>query len=499
MSISKQTQQAVNRFTQSLFRDKQKTGKAVFVSGFFRVLHPGHVRLLRFAKELGDVLVVGVYRCDGDEGQIQDDVRLKLVEALEWVDHAFLLEKSALQDVLTEIQPNFVVKGKEHELKDNREQKVVDSYGGKIIFSSGETSVSSYELEQESLKYRTQITKPMDFLQRHHFQIADLKSTLDSFASLKVCVIGDTIVDEYIQCEPLGMSQEDPTLVVRPIESERFIGGAAIVAAHMKSLGAGQVSLYSVLGGDEPADFVREICAKTGVTPEFIVDESRPTTLKQRYRSRNKTLLRVNQLRQHKISQQLQNSLYRELVKVLESSDLLVFSDFSYGVLPQRLVRKITDFCKKRDIMMVADSQCSSQTGDITRFTDTKFISPTEHEARVSLKNNDDGLVVLAEKLRQKAQAEHTIITLAEEGLLIQASEPGSDSCKTDRLPAFNPCAKDNAGAGDCLLAVASMAMAKGASIWQSAYLGSIAAACQVSRIGNTPLSIANIYSELNT
>jgi len=234
-----------------------------------------------------------------------------------------------------------------------------------------------------------------------------------------------------------------------------------------------------------------------GIDSYFVIDDSRPTTLKQRFRSKNKTLLRVNHLRQHHISQKMQNELFIRLVKDLNDSDLLIFSDFSYGMLPQNLVNRISAHCRSNEIMMVADSQCSSQTGDITRFTDTTFISPTEFEARVSLKNNDDGLVILAEKLRQKARAKHAIVTLAEDGLLIQASQDGSDMAVTDRLPAFNQQAKDNAGAGDCFMAVAAMAMALGASVWQGAYLGSIAAACQVSRIGNLPLAVENIYAEL--
>ena len=68
--------------------------------------------------------------------------------------------------------------------------------------------------------------------------------------------MGDVIADEYISCDPLGMSEEDPTIVVTPISSKTFIGGAAIVAAHAASLGA-QVQFFSVVGDDQTATFCR--------------------------------------------------------------------------------------------------------------------------------------------------------------------------------------------------------------------------------------------------
>jgi bifunctional ADP-heptose synthase (sugar kinase/adenylyltransferase) len=83
------------------------------------------------------------------------------------------------------------------------------------------------------------------------------------------------------------------------------------------------------------------------------------------------------------------------------------------------------------------------------------------------------------------------------EGLLAHAATAGKDEWLTDRLPAFNRAPKDSAGAGDSLLISCSLAMAVGADIWQSLYLGSIAAACQVSRVGNIPLSPEDLALEL--
>ena len=146
---------------------------------------------------------------------------------------------------------------------------------------------------------------------------------------------------------------------------------------------------------------------------------------------------------------------------------------------------------------MVADSQSSSQTGDISRFKDMMLLTPTEREARFAVSDFNSGLVVLAEKLRTKSRAKNIILTLGSEGLLAHAAQINNDEWMTDRLPALNTAPKDPAGAGDSLLTCSSMAMAVGADIWQSLYLGSVAAACQVGRVGNVPLSPSDIEIEL--
>lgn len=471
--------------------------RVVFVSGYFRILHPGHLRLLKFAKGLGDYLVIGVMCCQEESQQIDNDTRLKLIQALDFVDEAFLITES-IENAVQSLKPAIVVKGKEHEFRDNPEKAILDTYNGKLIFSSGETYFSPGELAQDNIRPLSNYLSALDYLQRHHFTFDDLKSQLASFSKLKVCVIGDTIIDEYIQCDAVGMSQEDPTIVVTPQNTERFLGGAAIVAAHLKSLGAAKVSLFSVLGEDEAGTFAKKKCLEYGVDQKFVIDDSRPTTLKQRFRSKNKTLLRVNHFRQHQISQDLQKELCNKTLSALNDADLVIFSDFSYGALPQPLVNKISKVAKEKEIMMVADSQCSSQTGDITRFQGATFVSPTEHEARVSLKNNEDGLVILAEKLRQRTKAKHVFITMAEQGVLIHPADPENKEFTTDQLPALNLSARDSAGAGDCFMAMTAMSMAVGARVWEAAYLGSLAAAIQVSRVGNLPLHTQNILAELN-
>ena len=146
---------------------------------------------------------------------------------------------------------------------------------------------------------------------------------------------------------------------------------------------------------------------------------------------------------------------------------------------------------------MVADSQSSSQVGDVSRFKDVSLLTPTEREARLALGNFDDGLVVLAQNLQEKSNADNIIITMGAEGLLVHAGNPEKTEWKTDNINSLNQSPKDTAGAGDCLLACTGLAIASGASIWISIYLGSLAAACQVGRVGNSPLTSAELREQI--
>lgn len=471
--------------------------RVIFVSGNFNIIHPGHLRLFRFARESGDFLVVGLLDAKSEGALMPENLRLEGIQSINWVDHCFILH-DAPAVFIEELKPTFVVKGKEHEDRYNPERVAVEKYGGKILFGSGDVSFSSIDLmrrEWRDLNLST-IKKPLDFLTRHNFNTLDLLPIMDRMSKLRVCVIGDLIVDEYITCDPLGMSQEDPTIVVMPVSWDKFIGGAGIVAAHARGLGA-QVRFFSVLGKDETADYALESMASYGVVTNVYKDESRPTSLKQRYRAGQKTLLRVSHLRQHAITSEIKNQILKDVKDILDNIDLLIFADFNYGCLPQPLVNDIVAECSNRGIMMVADSQSSSQMGDISRFTDMTLVTPTEREVRLALQDFDSGLVVLAEKLRKKSRVKNVVITLGAEGILIHAETSQENKWLTDRLPAMNTAPKDVAGAGDSLAICTSMALAVGADIWQSLYLGSLAAACQVGRLGNIPLTPEELRAEI--
>jgi rfaE bifunctional protein kinase chain/domain len=473
--------------------------KTVFVSGRFNVLHPGHVRLLQFARECGDRLVVGVEpdSLAGHDAHVPEQLRLEGVRSCSYVDEAFVLTGSVV-DAIRQIRPAIVVKGREHEHRHNDEKAAVESYGGKLLFSSGEVVFTSRDLIRREFSSSSARNwgVPAAFMARHGISTERLRELLRQFSELRVLVIGDLIIDEYISCDPLGMSQEDPTLVVKPVDSKRFVGGAGIVAAHAAGLGANS-TLLSVVGADDEAKFAQEVLKQAKVGARFLEDNTRPTTLKTRYRCQGKTLLRVSRLHQASVAAELAEQLVRDAHSMRPRTDLVIFSDFNYGVLPQEVVDPITVVFRESGATLCADSQSSSQVGDVSRFRGMDLLTPTEREARLSLRNPDDGLAVLGESLRVRAQAKNVLLKLGAAGALVCPAVGPKQPWPPDQVEALNHAPRDVAGAGDSMLVAAAMALAVGSDIWEAVCLGAIAAGIQVGRVGNTPIVQEEMLSVL--
>ena len=474
--------------------------KKVFVSGNFNILHPGHLRLLKFAKKSGSELLVGVIsdKLAGADAIFNEIIRLDALKSNIWVDKCFILDEPIV-DYLKKNKPDIVVKGKEHENLVNVEKNLLDSYGGKLIFSSGDVSFSSMELLNNEFR-ATKNNKSLygsKYFKRHNIDRTNLIPVITKFSKLNVLVVGDLIIDDYIDCEPLGMSQEDPTLVVNPISKKRFIGGAGIVALHASGMGA-NVSFLSITGNDEAFKFAKIKFRENKIKTDLIIDTTRPTTIKKRYRAKLKTLLRVSELRQENISKDLQDILLEKFRNNLKERDLIIFSDFNYGCLPDDLIAKMTSLAKKLNIKMAADCQSSSQIGDIGRYNGMELITPTEREARLSLKNKSDSIYVLAEKLSELIDPKHLLLKMGAEGCLVftntrKKGDPGN----RDQLMAYSNNIVDVAGAGDSMLAITALSLACKVPIWESAYLGSLAAGIQINQVGNIPITKDQILEVL--
>ena len=446
--------------------------KTCFISGKFNVLHPGHLRLFRHAKEIADRLVVGVYvNSFGGEGEIlvPEKERLEGVRANVWVDEVFLVDD--LEESIRNLKPEIVLKGKEHERNFNLEKQVVEQVGGVLKFAGGDTRLSASTLIKAEQNSETGVGhQGRDFLKRHDCNSLRLGEFIQSFEGQRVLVVGDLIVDQYVDCHPLGMSAEDPTVVVSPFAERTFLGGAGIIAAHAAKL-SGEAKLLSVCGNDAVGQQVTRDLEAAGVNTVLCVDSDRPTTLKTRYRASGKTLLRVNDLRDHQIDGGTAEKLFEAAKNHLSETDVLIFADFSYGVLSDELIDEILNVAKGRDLIVAADSQSSSQIGDISRFKNVTLLSPTEREARLAVRDNKSGLIGISEKLRDVTNAKYIPITLASDGVFLHRPEAIGGEWTDDQVPALNLNPVDVSGAGDAFLVSTALALAVGADIWSSIFL----------------------------
>ncbi|MDC3204492.1 PfkB family carbohydrate kinase [Pelagibacteraceae bacterium] len=475
-----------------------KKKKKILITGVFNVLHPGHLQLFRFAKRYADDLYVGVLSDKYSNQKIYLDEKLRL-EALRnntLVTKSFIIN-SDIKKLINKLRPEYVAKGKEFEDRFNPEKEALEKYGGKIIFNSGVSILSGSDLVKKEMESAGKnVIFPNDYLLRHNINNLGIKKILNKFSKLNICIFGDLIVDEYIASQPLGMSREDPTIVVSPISKKKFIGGSGIVACHAANLNA-NVNYLTVSGDDEQRDFAIKNLNKFKVKHFIPIDKTRPTTFKQRYRVKQKTLFKVSDLGFHSVDEKIIKKVKRKLNSIISKSsiDLIIFSDFNYGFLTTDLINYITGIAREKKIKIIADCQTSSQYGNILKYNFTNLITPTETEARVSLHDYESGIVDLIHKMQKESKFENVFLKLGNDGFIVQNNN--ENTFHTDKIEALNYNPVDAAGAGDSLLTFAGMAIASGASIWEAAYLGALAASVQVSRLGNVPISKDDILKNL--
>ena len=346
--------------------------KIALVYGNFNILHPGHLRLLKFAKESSDYLIVAVNsdKFNKEINLLDEETRLESIKGTNYVDESFLLDEDILEYIKRR-KPDILVKGKEFENRYNPEEEILKSYGGKILFSSGEIGFSSLNLLKDFDTSFLNLSHDNSFIKRHKIEESKLVDYINKFSNLNVLVIGDTIIDEYITCEAIGMSQEDPTIVVTPISNKKFIGGAAIVASHAKTLGA-NVSYISVLGDDENFEFTQNYLTSLRIDTYLLKDETRPTTLKQRFRAQNKTLLRVNHLKQHNISKDLEEKIVAYIVGNTKKLNEIIEEEKSFKITAPEPI-EINDLVLKANTVYRLNVLFHASSGDVSQVGTTTF------------------------------------------------------------------------------------------------------------------------------
>jgi rfaE bifunctional protein kinase chain/domain len=471
-------------------RNRRKIVKTCLVTGKFKVLHTGHLRLFHAASDVADRLVVAI---DGS-GVEQDELSLRrqLINNLGLVDET-IVYNGDVAELIGSLKPEIVLKGHEFSRQENPEEKALAEYGGKLLFSSG-TSLNDHLVLSNS---SATIRHSLDFLSRRNVTSKQLTETLDQFSDLRVVVIGDLIIDRYHQCRALGMSQEYPNIVLSPIDSQTYLGGAAVVASHCKNLGA-NTTLISAIGSDSAGEWALAELESLGVAFLPIREDTRQTTLKERFKVGNQMMMRLNHFTNDLLAISTEQQVINHLDSLTRDSDLIIFSDFSYGLLSKDLAKTLVSQAKAAGLLCVADSQSSSQIGNLSKFAGCDLITPTEREARLETKDETSGLVVLAERLRSSIGVKNVLLKLGEAGLFIHGVDKDTlDFIENDQVPALNPSPIETSGAGDSLLAAASLSLATGSDLYTSAYLGSLAAAIHVSQDGNVPIQKSHILQHI--
>ena len=492
------------------FRDAARSAgrTVVHCHGCFDVVHPGHIHHLQHARSLGDVLIVSV-SSDAHVNKgvnrplIPDDLRASSLAALECVDVVYLNGYPTAVELLEQLQPDVYVKGREYETNaDPRflaERDAVTRHGGSVVFSSGDVVYSSTALIgslTDTGAFNSE--KISRFKHENALSGQSTESVLRNCRGLKTLVIGDFILDRYHFCEATGVAGEGPMMALRTLGSRDFDGGAAIIARHAAALGA-DVTLVTALAKDTESQQAQLRLAAEGVGTIFS-DYRRQIVTKHRYLVDGQKMIKIDDgvaaSPDHRREQQLAN----QILDAAKDAACVIFADFGYGLITPGLLDRVMP--QLRATVPIVTADVSGKQANLLRFRGVDLLCPTEREMRETLSDFSSGIGAVVSELLRTTDVKNALITLGKQGLVActwanQSWEDSNGRLRTDYLPALAASAADPLGAGDALLAAASLALAAGASLQQAAFIGSLAAAVEIGQIGNVPVSADAVLDAL--
>ena len=476
--------------------------KIIMCHGVFDVVHPGHIRHFMYAKNKAQLLLVSLTSDKFiNKGNYRPHVPEKLrafnLAALDIVDYVLIdYNENPIKNIKL-IKPDYFAKGFEYNnLKTNpkteKEYQTLNSYGGKIIFTPGDVVYSSTKIIDQKLP-NISYEKLMTLMDSENINFDDLRKTLKKIPKIKVHVVGDTIVDSYTSTIPIGGPVKYPHLSVLNVGKQNFIGGASIVAAHLASAGS-KVFFTSVVGQDTLSKFVRKNLRKYNVHCNLIIDKSRPTTNKNTIIASKQKILKLDTLDNTPISKEIFNEIEKKISKT--KSDAVIFSDFRHGIFNKETINAYKKKIPKK-VFKVADSQVASRWGNILDFKNFDLITPNEKEARFSLGDQDTSIRPLATELFNKSNCKLLILKLGSKGTITYRKK---DWKKVDSFYSIDSLVSnlvDPVGAGDALIAYATLSMVATKNHAISSILGSIAASIACEKEGNIPIKISEILDKI--
>ena len=477
--------------------------KVIMCHGVFDVVHPGHLRHLLYAKSKADILVASITAdMHISKGQyrphVPQELRALNLAAFEMIDYVVIDRNPTPLANLALLQPDFFAKGYEYTSnglppKTQEELNVLRTYGGEIIFTPGDVVYSSSRLIDLAPPAIRQ-EKLLTFMDGQGLTFDALRAALNGLSRFRVHVVGDTIVDSLTQTAMLGGQTKTPTMSVLYERRDDYIGGAAIVAEHLRAAGA-QVVFSTVLGNDAYKDFVLEGLKQREVDCRAIIDATRPTTNKNAIVAGGYRLIKLDTLDNRSISDDIVEKLAATIQDV--RCDAVVFSDFRHGIFNRRTIPRLIKAIPS-GVFKVADSQVASRWGNITDFKDFDLITPNEREARFALGDQDSGIRPLASSLYDAARCKTLVLKLGERGVLTCRSADHESLDSFIVVDSFVDRVVDAVGAGDALLAYSTLAKLATGSDAIATILGSMAAACECELDGNVPVTPDDVRRKID-
>jgi rfaE bifunctional protein kinase chain/domain len=289
----------------------------------------------------------------------------------------------------------------------------------------------------------------------------NLEAIFNSFNVMKVAIVGDVMIDSYVMGKVHRMSPEAPVPVLLLDKEEHRLGGAANVALNLKALGA-EVYLCSVIGTDTAATKFQNLLSEATIqNQEIIQSEDRKTTVKTRVLSGTQHVLRIDQEDTCDLSEPLEDALIQATKRRIDLGiDALIFEDYNKGVLTHRVITELIAYAKEKGVKTTVDPK----KDNFLSYRGVNLFKPNLKEIKegldvnIDVVNQPDSIVHGAKQLRDKLNHELTLITLSEHGVFVE------NGTTWEIIPAHLREITDVSGAGDTVIAVATLCLIAGLS-----------------------------------
>ena len=492
---------SIERVSKISNQQKQKGKIVVLCHGVFDLLHIGHIKHFQEAKALGDFLIVTVtpdeYVNKGlNRPAFTTRLRLEALAALQSVDYVVENKWPDAVNTISTIKPSIYFKGPDY--KDNesditgmikKEAKAVKSAKGKILYSSDITFSSSTLLN----KYADIYTDDQNvFISSIENQLKEesLNETFKNLKKLKVLLIGETIIDQYVFCEVLGKSGKESVLAFRDLYSEQYLGGAPAVANHLSSF-CKNITLLTALGEKKEYEgFVKNNLSKN-IRTKFIYKSNSPTIVKKRFVdniTKNKTL-GIYSINDESLVSSDEKKFGNILSNEIKKHDLVLITDYGHGLISESLAVKLSRF-SPYTALNVQMNAANSGSHSFSKYKKADCVIINEGELRHELRSREGNLEKLMKLLSKNLKARNIVVTRGENGVILYNNKKR----KFFSCPAFASKVVDKIGSGDAMLALLSISLRSGYDEKFSLFLGSLAAAQSVESIGNSqPINLENM------
>jgi len=467
--------------------------KIVQCHGVFDLLHPGHIRHFRTAKEQGDKLIITItpdrFVNKGPGRPVfTEALRLEAIAALQDVDYVVLNDSPDAVSIIKKIKPSIYVKGNEYSDhgsditgKISEEAKAVESVGGKIFYTDDIVFSSSSLLNRYFDNIPPEVTRFLNSLKATYTD-KDIIKKIESLTNLNVLVIGDAIIDEYQFVSPLGQSGKGLHMAARCLEKEIYLGGSLIIANHIAQF-TPNVTLLTALGKDCPhMNFIRQNLDPSIKTKFTYLDDTTTLTKKRYVLKDGKTLSKLFECYSGQ-DEALEPRQTFEIIQFLQENahkyDLVLVCDFGNEFTNPQIIDAIADLPN----FLALNTQTNSGNRGynvVTNYRRADFISLNEPEFRLAAHDKRSSLEGIAADICQIMTCKNISITRGVDGVFSYTSDGNSM-----QIPAFATNSVDRIGAGDAFLSLCSLCLANHYSPALSNFIGSIAAAMSVQMVGN--------------